>query len=375
MKVVASVAVSLDGYIDDTSCRPLRLSSDEDWREVRQLRASCGAILVGAGTVRKDNPSLVIRDEAVRHAREAAGQPADLVKVTISASLDLDPGLRFFTEGEGRKIVFTTLSSKGAEAGLSAVAEVIALPELTPRAVVDALADMGYGSLMVEGGARVLRDFFRAGVVDQLRLAVAPIIVGAENGTASACAARREARSPQPAKLAPRFDPPANLRLCSSHIAGGVTVYEYDVARTEEELLLVAVRESKKCAPVASAYSVGAVIATRAGEFFAGFSRETAPHNHAEEEALAKALAVGAELEGATIYTSMEPCSKRASKRTPCSELITRHRFARVVYALDEPEHFVRCHGRSQLEKAGVEVTVIDKYAQMVRDINCHLLK
>ncbi len=66
MIVQASVAVSVDGYIDDLSDRRLVLSHAADWEEVRSLRAESDAILVGAETIRRDNPALVIRDERLR---------------------------------------------------------------------------------------------------------------------------------------------------------------------------------------------------------------------------------------------------------------------------------------------------------------------
>ena len=63
MIVWASAAVSLDGYIDDTTSRRLVLSGTKDWEQVRALRAECDAVLVGAETIRKDNPALVTRSE------------------------------------------------------------------------------------------------------------------------------------------------------------------------------------------------------------------------------------------------------------------------------------------------------------------------
>lgn len=56
MKVTVSTAVSADGYLDDRSPDRLILSTPEDWAEVHRLRAACDAILVGAETIRRDNP-------------------------------------------------------------------------------------------------------------------------------------------------------------------------------------------------------------------------------------------------------------------------------------------------------------------------------
>ena len=176
MAIILSAAVSIDGYIDDSSTQRLKLSSPEDWEAVQRLRATCDAILVGAGTVRKDNPSLVIRDEEVRRWRVEQGMDADIVKVTVTASGDLDPEAAFFREGDGRKIVFATADADCT--ALERYAEVIKAEVVTPAFIRDALVERGYWRLMVEGGGEILTMFLHAGVADRLRLAVAPFFVG-----------------------------------------------------------------------------------------------------------------------------------------------------------------------------------------------------
>lgn len=175
MEIILSVATSSDGYIDDDSPARLKLSTPEDWAEVLELRASCDAILVGANTVRRDNPSLVIRDPELRARRVAAGLAADIIKVTVTASGNLDPDAAFFTDGAGRKIVFAT---EGADVGaLAGVAEIIVAERLNASFIADALAARGVRRLMVEGGAKVLAMFLDEGVADRLRLAVSPVVV------------------------------------------------------------------------------------------------------------------------------------------------------------------------------------------------------
>lgn len=146
-------------------------------------------------------------------------------------------------------------------------------------------------------------------------------------------------------------------------------------SKKDIEFLQRAIEESRKCRPSDSAYCVGAVIVTADGEEFAGYTHETNSVNHAEEEAIKKALATGAELKGATIYSSMEPCSKRSSKPKSCSALIIEHGFKRALYAFAEPAHFVDCEGDSLLRQAGVEVEVVESLAPQVAEINAHILK
>ena len=93
----------------------------------------------------------------------------------------------------------------------------------------------------------------------------------------------------------------------------------------------------------------------------------------AEMFSIAKALAAGAELRGAAMYSSMEPCSQRKSEPESCTQLILRHGFARVVFALYEPDRFVRCRGAQTLREAGVDVRVYPELAEGVRRANAHL--
>src|SRR5579875_3968636 len=88
--------MSVDGRIDDVSPDRLILSGPADLDRVDELRASCDAILVGANTVRRDDPRLLVRSPERRAARVAAGNPAYPLRVTVTATGDLDPGARLF---------------------------------------------------------------------------------------------------------------------------------------------------------------------------------------------------------------------------------------------------------------------------------------
>ena len=69
--VLLSCAMSIDGYIDDTSPDRLILSNNEDLERVDEVRAGCDAILIGASTMRKDNPRLLVNSADRRADREA----------------------------------------------------------------------------------------------------------------------------------------------------------------------------------------------------------------------------------------------------------------------------------------------------------------
>jgi 5-amino-6-(5-phosphoribosylamino)uracil reductase len=178
--VLLSCAMSVDGFIDDENPERLRLSNAADLDRVDSVRASCDAILVGANTIRRDDPKLLIRSETRRAKRVARGWPPDLTKVTLTNSGDLDPGSRFFTTGETPKLVYCASPAVADLAGrLGGLAEVVDAgdPVGLPALLAD-LAGRGIRRLMVEGGGGIHTRFLTAGLADELQLAVAPFFVG-----------------------------------------------------------------------------------------------------------------------------------------------------------------------------------------------------
>ncbi|ONH62352.1 deaminase [Frankia sp. CcI49] len=181
--VLVSCAMSLDGYIDSAGPERLLLSNDEDFDRVDEVRASCDAILVGAETIRRDNPRLLVRSQARRDVRVAAGLTPSPAKVTLTRSGRLDPAASFFTataDGTERLVYCPTPALEVTVAeGVAAVATVVdAGPTLDLPAVLANLSDRGVRRLMVEGGTSVLTQFLTADLVDELHLAVAPFFVG-----------------------------------------------------------------------------------------------------------------------------------------------------------------------------------------------------
>jgi len=138
-----------------------------------------------------------------------------------------------------------------------------------------------------------------------------------------------------------------------------------------------AIEHSRNCPPATGAYSVGAIIVDASGRVLAeGYSRETDPQVHAEEAALRKTTD-GADrigLTGATLYSTLEPCSARASLRTPCAQLTVAAGICRVVLAWREPTLFVAdCQGVEILQRAGVKVEELADLADEARTVNAHL--
>jgi len=136
--------------------------------------------MVGAATVRTDNPRLLVRSQARRERRTARGLTPSPMKITVTDRADLDAASRFFSTGDSEKLVYTP-SPRVADAcaRLGPVATVVdGGRRVRMRRLSEDLADRGVERLMVEGGGVVHTQFLSDDLVDELQLVVAPFFVG-----------------------------------------------------------------------------------------------------------------------------------------------------------------------------------------------------
>ena len=139
-------------------------------------------------------------------------------------------------------------------------------------------------------------------------------------------------------------------------------------------LLAEAVELSRRSPPSPAAYAVGAVV-VGAGPGARPLGRLVPPARPARPRRGGRAgRASRADPAGGTLYSSLEPCSRRRSRRHTCTELILAAGIARVVFALREPPLFADCDGAELLARAGVEVVELPALAAEVRAVNAHLL-
>jgi 5-amino-6-(5-phosphoribosylamino)uracil reductase len=176
--VLLSWAMSVDGYLDDTAPQRLLLSNAEDFDRVDQVRAESDAILIGATTIRRDNPRLLVNSAERRRLRASRGLPPYPVKVTVTGS-ELDPSYKFFHTG-GEKLVYSTSSAtEKVRTALDGLATVIDCGEPVDfGAMLDDLGRRGINRLMVEGGGTIHTQFLTQGLADEIHLAMAPFFVG-----------------------------------------------------------------------------------------------------------------------------------------------------------------------------------------------------
>ena len=175
-----SCGMSIDGYLDSAAPRRLELSNGADFDRVDAVRASCDAILVGAATVRNDNPRLLVRSKSRRDERTGRGLPPSPIKVTVTERLELDPCTDFFTTGETEKLVYCASPRVlDARTRLGSVATVVdGGAPIEMRRITEDLGDRGVRRLMVEGGIKVHTQFLTGNLADELQLVVAPFFVG-----------------------------------------------------------------------------------------------------------------------------------------------------------------------------------------------------
>jgi 5-amino-6-(5-phosphoribosylamino)uracil reductase len=215
--VLLSAAMSADGYIDDAGGQRLELSDAADWDRVDELRAASDAIMVGARTIRTDNPRLLVRSPSRQQHRVAAGLPHHPRRVTVTATGDLDPKAAFFFDADlVPPLVYAPGKvAAGVSRTLAQVAVVVATPEQAGRAdlgwMLADLADRGVGRLMVEGGASVLAQFLAARLADEFLLAVAPVFVA----------------DPRAPRLLAGAAPAGRMRLAGLSQAGDMAVLRY----------------------------------------------------------------------------------------------------------------------------------------------------
>ena len=229
---ILSCAMSVDGRIDDPGPERLRLSNEADFTEIDELRAGCDAILVGAGTLRADNPRLLVRSAVLRERRREQGRTENLLKAVVTRGGGVDPEARFFTTGDAGAVVYT--GGTGVATANRRLSENRPQPEHpdtepsaevvdagdppTAKAILADLDDRGVTRLLVEGGGHIHTMFLTSGLVDELRLAVAPFFVGDDDAP----------RFVMPGAYP--FTPDVPMRLVEARALDGVAVLRYCLA-------------------------------------------------------------------------------------------------------------------------------------------------
>lgn len=167
---VAHLGQGLDGNIATSSGASHYVTGQENLIHLHRMRALCDVVVVGAETVRCDNPRLT--------TRLVPGE--NPVRAVIDPRGTLPAGAQVFDEMAQTLVLCD--EAFAATQHRRTNAELIALQSeqgrLSPKRVVDALRKRGLSSIFVEGGGRTVSQFLSAGAVHRLQIAVGPMIIG-----------------------------------------------------------------------------------------------------------------------------------------------------------------------------------------------------
>lgn len=149
---------TLDGRIATVRGHSHYVNGPEALDHLHRLRALVDAVVVGAGTLRADDPSLTVR--------RCAGENPTRVVLSGNGSVPRD-----------RKL-FTDEAAPTMVTGIDLPCEPDANGNVDPRGVLESLSAIGLDVVLIEGGAATLSRFVAAGALDRLHLLVAPTILG-----------------------------------------------------------------------------------------------------------------------------------------------------------------------------------------------------
>ena len=178
--VLINVAASVDGKIDSIERRGAAMSSERDRARVDALRASVDAVMVGGRTLLQEDPRLTVRSAELRAERAARGEPENPAKVGVVSRPDLRPDCRFLTVGPARILLFTSAPDSGSSWLRDRHVEVHTSGDsrVDLAWALETLADLGIRRVLVEGGGTLNFELLRLGLVDEVRVFVAPLVLG-----------------------------------------------------------------------------------------------------------------------------------------------------------------------------------------------------
>jgi len=167
--VVGQIGQSIDGRIATVTGHSKYINGPAGLAHLHRLRALVDAVLVGIGTAVADNPQLTVR-------RVAGPNPA---RIVLDPRGRLSPDARVLDADGVRRLVVT---AEGIKPSLPNGVETVEIPapdgEIAPAAILGALAERGFGRILIEGGAHTVSRFIAAGCLDRLHVMVAPIMFG-----------------------------------------------------------------------------------------------------------------------------------------------------------------------------------------------------
>ncbi len=178
--VFVNVAASLDGKISDEGRRQLRISCDEDLRIVDELRAESDAIMVGIGTVLADDPRLTVKSRELRKRRLEEGKDENPLRVVIDSRCRVPIDSKVLNDETKTLVAVSKAADEERVKRVSQRADVVVFGEkkVDLRRLLEYLFSKGVRKVMVEGGGTLISSLISGGLVDEMRVYFAPMVIG-----------------------------------------------------------------------------------------------------------------------------------------------------------------------------------------------------
>ena len=178
--VILKTAMSLDGKIATASGESQWITSEASRQRGHEVRDTVDAILVGRGTVTRDNPSLTTRLQN--------GEGQDAIRIVLDSHGRTRPDARIFNpESEADVIVAVTPKAppENVDALEKAGAEAITVPDthgqICFKSLMEILGEREITSVLIEGGSQINASALTAGIVDKVMCFIAPKLIGGQN--------------------------------------------------------------------------------------------------------------------------------------------------------------------------------------------------
>ena len=168
--VIVNCAMSVDGKIALANRKQMRISNEEDMKRVYMLRNECDAVLVGIGTVLNDDPKLTVKEKYVKN-------PSQPLRIVLDSNFRTPKNAEVMSKDAPTLIVTTCREFK--EGNIEVIK--CGKGKVDLKRLMKILYERGIKKLMVEGGETVIWEFLKNGLVDELSVFIAPIIIGGKN--------------------------------------------------------------------------------------------------------------------------------------------------------------------------------------------------
>ena len=179
--VILNAAMTLDGKIA-TKSGSSNISGDKDLERVHELRKECDAIMVGIGTVMADDPRLTVHkinavkeDNPVRIVVDSKCRTPIAARVTNKDARTIIAGANEYKYDFIVSDRYDTFKKRGVEFFFSGDKKV------DLKSLMNYLHEEGIEKLMLEGGSTLNFSMIKEGLIDEIRICIAPMVVGGVN--------------------------------------------------------------------------------------------------------------------------------------------------------------------------------------------------